>query len=144
MGSRSGGGREPLRHGVTEILEGNWTGLGLEHLKESVWWGHWSPGRERQKNPRVQAIAQAARELAEPRERWWKADLTPAPLLQGAGSREGSNQSLQRPPHLAGPGPQAARQRGAVMTIPSHGRYVGIIKQVSRWSVITSVSNCER
>jgi type II restriction/modification system DNA methylase subunit YeeA len=39
----------------------------------------WSPGAEPKDDPRVQAIAQAARELVEQRDRWLNADLTPGP-----------------------------------------------------------------
>jgi hypothetical protein len=46
--------------------------------------GHWPPGREPQEDLRVQAIAQAAWELVEQRDRWLKADPTPGSPLQGA------------------------------------------------------------
>jgi hypothetical protein len=55
----------------------------------------WPPGKEPREDPRVQAIAQAAKELVEQRERWLKADLTPSPPLQGA-SRSPKRRGEQR------------------------------------------------
>ncbi|MFT3893323.1 MAG: hypothetical protein QM730_16980 [Anaerolineales bacterium] len=46
----------------------------------------WAPGQEPVEDARVQAIAQAAKELVEQRERWLKADLTPNPSPTGEGS----------------------------------------------------------
>lgn len=44
------------------------------------------PGKEKQNDPKVKAIAQAAKELVEQRDRWLNADLTPSPSPKGEGS----------------------------------------------------------
>ncbi len=47
----------------------------------------WPPGKEPKDDPRVQAIAQAAKELVEQRDRWLKADPTPGPSPTGRGEK---------------------------------------------------------
>jgi hypothetical protein len=63
--------------------------------------GHWPPGREPQEDARVQAIAQAARDLVEQRERWLKADPTSGPSPTGRGEKRTlTNLYNARPPWL--------------------------------------------
>jgi type II restriction/modification system DNA methylase subunit YeeA len=47
----------------------------------------WPPGKEPKDDSRVQAIAAAAKELVEMRDRWLKADLTPGPSPTGRGEQ---------------------------------------------------------
>jgi hypothetical protein len=47
----------------------------------------WPPGKEPKDDPRVQAIAQAAKELVEQRDRWLNADLTPGPSPKRRGEQ---------------------------------------------------------
>jgi hypothetical protein len=44
----------------------------------------WPPGKEPGDDPRVQAIARAAKELVEQRDRWLKADPTPGRLRRAS------------------------------------------------------------
>ena len=47
----------------------------------------WAPGKEPKDSPLVQAIAQAAKDLVEQRDRWLNADLTPDPSPKRRGEQ---------------------------------------------------------
>ena len=70
----------------------------LEPLKPSPSPG--PPGKEPKDNPRVQAIAQAAKELVEQRDRWLKADPTPSPSPEGRGETHADQPLQPRPTWL--------------------------------------------
>jgi type II restriction/modification system DNA methylase subunit YeeA len=87
-------------HEVWTLATCSWMGVGNDPSYSSsrtfeTFPFPWPPGKEPLEDPRVQAIAQAARELVEQRERWLKADLTPGPPLQGA-SRSPKRRGEQR------------------------------------------------
>ncbi|MDX1524444.1 MAG: hypothetical protein R3264_22630, partial [Anaerolineae bacterium] len=71
----------------------------------------WPPGQEPAADPRVEAIAQAARELVEKRDNW----LNPAGATEQELKKRTLTNLYKSAPHLAGPGPPKAgsgRPRG--------------------------------